>query len=87
MNKGTIRHSSFGGHAAAVIALAALGAASARTVEIGDFFVPPAYRDTYCRCDLHPRWRPDGRQLAFNSVHEGTRQIYVIDARNIVFSR
>ena len=42
MNKCTIRHSSFGGHAAAVIrgaaaaviALAALGAASARTVEI-----------------------------------------------------
>ena len=42
MNKGTIRHSSFaaqprpsfGGHAAVVIALAALGAASARTVEI-----------------------------------------------------
>ena len=28
-----------------------------------------------------PRWRPDGRQLAFNSVHEGTRQIYVMDAR------
>jgi len=48
--------------------------------DVGDFFVPPAYRDTYCRCDLHPRWRPDGRQLAFNSVHEGSRQIYVIDA-------
>ncbi len=48
--------------------------------DVGDFFVPPPYRDTYCRCDLHPRWRPDGRQLAFNSVHEGSRQIYVIDA-------
>ena len=48
--------------------------------DIGDFFVPPAYRNTYCRCDLHPRWRPDGRQLAFNSVHEGSRQIYVIDS-------
>ena len=55
--------------------------------DIGDFFVPEVYRDVYCRCDLHPRWRSDGRQLAFNSVHEGTRQIYVIDARNIVFSR
>ena len=49
--------------------------------DIGDFFVPEVYRDVYCRCDLHPRWRPDGRQLAFNSVHEGSRQIYVIDAR------
>ena len=34
-----------------------------------------------------PRWCLDGRQLAFNSVHEGSRQIYVIDVRNIVFSR
>lgn len=46
---------------------------------IGDFFVPEPYRDVYCRCDLHPRWRPDGRQLGFNSVHEGSRQIYVMD--------
>jgi len=46
---------------------------------IGDFFVPEPYRDIYCRCDLHPRWRPDGRQLGFNSVHEGSRQVYVID--------
>ena len=25
------------------------------------------------------RWRADGRQLAFNSAHEGSRQIYVRD--------
>ena len=49
--------------------------------DIGEFFVPPAYRNIYCRCDLHPRWRPDGRQLAFNSVHEGSRQIYLIDVK------
>ena len=47
--------------------------------DVGDFFVPPAYRNTFCRCDLHPRWRPDGGQLAFNSVHEGSRQIYLLD--------
>ena len=46
---------------------------------IGEFFVPEPYRDVYCRCDLHPRWRPDGKQLGFNSVHEGSRQVYVID--------
>ena len=46
---------------------------------IGDFYTPPLYRNTYSRCDLHPRWRPDGRELAFNSVHEGSRQVYVID--------
>ena len=46
---------------------------------IGEFFVPEAYRGGFWRCDLHARWRPDGRQLAFNSVHEGSRQVYVID--------
>lgn len=46
---------------------------------LGTFFVPEIYRETYSRCDLHPRWRPDGKMLAFNSVHEGSRQVYVID--------
>lgn len=46
---------------------------------LGAFFVPEVYREQYSRCDLHPRWRPDGKMLAFNSVHEGTRQVYVID--------
>ena len=49
--------------------------------KVGDFFVPEAYRDIYCRCDLHPRWRPDGRMIGFNSVHEGTRQVYVMDVK------
>ncbi|MBR4651886.1 MAG: hypothetical protein IKO72_00865 [Kiritimatiellae bacterium] len=47
--------------------------------DLGSYFIPEIYRHTYCRCDLHPRWRPDGRQIAFNSVHEGTRQVYVMD--------
>ena len=46
---------------------------------IGTFFVPEAYRGGYWRCDLHARWRPDGKQLGFNSVHEGSRQVYVLD--------
>ena len=48
---------------------------------IGAFHVPPAYRTNYWRCDLHARWRKDGRQLAFNSVHEGSRQVYVRDVK------
>ena len=45
----------------------------------GRFFVPEKYKEQYSRCDLHPRWRPDGKQMAFNSVHEGTRQVYLRD--------
>lgn len=28
-------------------------------------------------CDLHPRWSADGRYAIFDSIHEGTRQIYM----------
>jgi hypothetical protein len=48
-------------------------------LSLGTYFVPELYRGVYWRCDLHSRWRPDGRMLAFNSVHEGSRQVYVID--------
>ena len=46
---------------------------------IGTFFVPEEYQEQYSRCDLHGRWRSDGSQLAFNSVHEGSRQVYLRD--------
>lgn len=48
------------------------------TIPVGSFAVPKEYEGDW-RCDLHARWRHDGRKLGFNSVHEGTRQIYVID--------
>jgi hypothetical protein len=53
--------------------------ADGMTMPMGSFYVPEAYRGTYWRCDLHARYRPDGRQIAFNSVHEGSRQVYVRD--------
>lgn len=49
------------------------------TMPMGAFYVPPAYRGGYWRCDLHARYRADGRQIGFNSVHEGSRQVYVRD--------
>lgn len=48
---------------------------------IGTFYVPDKYREQYSRCDLHPRFRPDGKQIGFNSVHEGSRQVYLRDLK------
>jgi hypothetical protein len=36
------------------------------------------------RCDLHPRWSRDGRQVCIDSVHDGTRQMYLVDVSPIV---
>lgn len=38
-----------------------------------------AFARSGLHCDLHPRWRPDGKALGFDSIHEGTRQCYVVD--------
>lgn len=35
------------------------------------------------RCDLHPRWNRAGTAVSFDSIHEGRRQIYTMDLREI----
>jgi hypothetical protein len=48
------------------------------------FFSPPEYRGE-SRCDLHPRYRPDGRSIVVDSVHGGDgRQMYLIDISSIL---
>ncbi len=49
-----------------------------RLVHLGRFASPPPFRGEI-RCDMHPRWSRDERQVCFDSVHEGTRQVYVMD--------
>lgn len=49
-----------------------------RLVVLGRFLAPPLFRGEI-RCDLHPRWNRDETQVCFDSIHEGTRQVYLVD--------
>lgn len=43
---------------------------------LGRFVEPEAFSG-YWRCDLHPRWSPEGNMIGFNSTHTGRRQAYI----------
>jgi len=53
-------------------------------IDVGRFYAMPDEITGEIRCDLHPRWSRDGKKVCFDSVHEGTRQIYVVDVGDIV---
>jgi hypothetical protein len=57
--------------------------ASGKLVQIGRFFAPWQFSGVV-RCDLHPRWSPDGRFISIDSAHEGVRQSYILDVSSIV---
>ena len=46
--------------------------------ELGRFHHIAHYRGDI-RCDLHPRWSADGGCISFDSIHEGSRQIYLLE--------
>lgn len=52
-------------------------------IPLGKFHHPKPFRGDI-RCDPHPRWRPDGKAFTFDSIHEGTRQIYLADVSSLV---
>jgi Tol biopolymer transport system component len=54
-----------------------------RRVDIGRFYAPKEL-DGEIRCDLHPRWTRDGKTVSIDSVHEGSRQVYVLDVTPVV---
>jgi hypothetical protein len=45
---------------------------------IGLFHSPPHLKGTL-RCDLHPRWDSEGKNICFDSAHQGNRAIYLAE--------
>jgi hypothetical protein len=54
-----------------------------RVIEVASLFSPLRF-DGIVRCDLHPRWSPDGTAISVDSAHEGARRSYVVDVRALV---
>lgn len=46
-------------------------------IEVGEFYTSDLKKVS--RCDLHPRWNHQGNKVCIDSVHEGERQMYIID--------
>ena len=65
-----------------------------KRIDIGKFYSIPDkkynigkdWEISGMRCDLHPRWNRDGTKICIDSVHEGSRNIYVLDVSAIVKS-
>lgn len=57
--------------------------ATGRRYELGNFYADPTLSKEN-RCDLHPRWRPDGRQVCVDSIHQHDRAMYVLDVGGLV---
>lgn len=60
--------------------------ASGKRIPLGSFHAPPRYTGEW-RCDTHPRASRDGRFVCIDSAHEGGRQMYLIDLREVISSR
>ncbi|MFH1162130.1 MAG: glycosyltransferase family 4 protein [Candidatus Jorgensenbacteria bacterium] len=57
---------------------------SGELIEVGKFYsLPDGAKEDWdlsaLRADLHPRWNRAGDKVCFDSVHEGSRQMYVVD--------
>ena len=53
-------------------------------VPLGEYLSPPeANTPAEIRCDPHPRWNRQGTQVCFDSLHEGHRQVYVMDVSEV----
>ena len=56
---------------------------TAEAVEVGRFFAPWRFAGAV-RCDLHPRWSPDGQWICIDSAHTGNRMTYMLDVSELI---
>lgn len=56
---------------------------SHKYIVLGCFFSPWKFINAY-RCDLHPRWCPDGKWISIDSAHEGKRRTYFLNISKII---
>ena len=50
-----------------------------RTIKIAEVIGDAKLRAGESRCDLHPRWDPQGSRICFDSYHQSGRQMYMVD--------
>ena len=53
--------------------------ATGREFPLGSYYSPSVAGLVEIRCDFHPSWSDDGRRIAIDGMHEGTRQRYVVE--------
>jgi hypothetical protein len=49
---------------------------------VGKFYADPELPGSV-RCDLHPNWARDGKTVCIDSLHEGDRQVYLVDVSGL----
>ncbi len=56
---------------------------TSRKLPLGHFHSPPGYTGEW-RCDTHPRVSRDGNLVCIDSPHQGGRQMFLIDIRELL---
>ncbi len=51
--------------------------------DLGSFYTPPDL-GKHNRCDLHPRWSSDNQSVCIDSIHENSRQLYIIEVGGLI---
>ncbi len=54
-----------------------------KMIEVGGFFEPKSFEGSN-RCDLHPRWSPDGNYIAIDSAYSGMRTLLLLNTNNVL---